>query len=136
VVNVTLRHEMATAAARVMKSDESVITEAAAEKYDRALAAVQKLLLVRDVRSFVVHTIDLKLSVDGRPAPLGEVRRHSPELIVHDDAGWMVATVSMGPRSGSYLVSIPNGPGLQTVGSEYPEKAANLILATHPRGRT
>lgn len=114
---------------------EKEISDATAEKYDGALAAVQRLLKIRGVRSYVVHTIVLRLFSDGRPFPLGQCERHAPELVVRSDAGWVASTVTVGPRSGCYLVSIPNGPDLQTVRSGHPEKVANLILAAQPGER-
>ncbi|MFJ2031560.1 hypothetical protein [Streptosporangium sp. NPDC087985] len=114
---------------------EKGISDATAEKHDGALAAVQRLLKVRGVRSYVVHTIALKLPGDGRPFLLGERKRYAPELVVRSDAGGVAATVTMGPRSGCYLVSIPNGPDLQAVRSGHPEKVVNLVLAAQPGGR-
>ncbi|WP_371785311.1 hypothetical protein [Streptosporangium subroseum] len=109
---------------------EEFVTEKTAERHDLALAVVQRMLRVRGVRSYVAHTIDLKLSTDGRPIPLGRLQRHVPELVVHGNAGWVVAAASVGPRSGSYLVSVRDGRDLATVPSENPEKVANLILST------
>ncbi|MEV6859513.1 hypothetical protein AB0M44_00705 [Streptosporangium subroseum] len=114
---------------------EDYVTDKTAERHDLALAVVQQLLRVRGVRSFAAHTIDLKLSVDGRPIPLGKPQRHAPELVVHSAAGWVVATVTMGPRSGSYLVSMRDGGNIETVPAENPEKVASLMLAARFGGR-
>jgi hypothetical protein len=116
-------------------SDDPV-TDATAERRDKALAVVQRLLKTRGVRSYVVHTVELKLFGDGRPYPLGHRNRHAPELTVHNSAGRVAATVITGPRSGCYLVSLRNGAELQAVRREQPEKAANLICAAQPGGRT
>lgn len=75
-------------------------SDATAEKYDRALTAVQRLLKVRGARSYVVHTHCLKLFGDGRPFPLGTLKRYTPELVVHSDAGGVIAVVTMGPLAG------------------------------------
>ncbi|MEU4540056.1 hypothetical protein AB0G15_34970 [Streptosporangium sp. NPDC023825] len=40
-----------------------------------------------------------------------------------------MATVTMGPRSGSYLVSLRDGSGPQPVRSEHPEQVVALIVA-------
>jgi hypothetical protein len=90
------------------------VTDATAAKHDKALAVVQRLLSVQGVRSCLVHTISLKLVGDGRPYPLGQRRRLAPELVVTGSQGRRDATVSVGPRSGCYLVSLRNGPGPET----------------------
>ncbi|SDG68170.1 hypothetical protein SAMN05421505_106242, partial [Sinosporangium album] len=38
---------------------------------------------------------------------LSPVMQSNGELLAVDEAGWEVATVSVGPRSGCYLVSAP-----------------------------
>ncbi|MEV6866976.1 hypothetical protein AB0M44_39040 [Streptosporangium subroseum] len=108
------------------------VSDARAEEHDRALAVVQRLLKDRGVRSFTVHTYGLKLFGDARPLSRGGLRRLAPELVVHRHAGWTVATVSVGSRSGSYLVSISNDPDLRTV--REPQQVADLILAARPGG--
>ncbi|WP_344918992.1 hypothetical protein [Streptosporangium oxazolinicum] len=121
------------------RSDEPV-TGATAEKHDRALAVVQRLLKAERVRSHTVHTIVLKLSESGRPVPLAERRRHAPELVAYGDGGRMVATVTMGPRSGCYLVRLPaTGVAAQTVNADQPHAVVDLVLAAargDDRGRT
>jgi hypothetical protein len=57
------------------------------------------------------------------------MERHPPELTVKGPQGWRVATVTMGARSGSYLVSLRDGSGPQAVTSEHPEQVVKLILA-------
>lgn len=115
--------------------DEEV-SDSTAEKHDKALAAVQRTLSVRGVRSYVVHTITLKLFGDGRPAPLGQRSRVAPELNVRSRAGMVVATVSVGSRSGSFLVSMRDSRDIETVPATNPEKVAKLILSTQFGGRT
>ncbi|MEV6865303.1 hypothetical protein AB0M44_30375 [Streptosporangium subroseum] len=115
---------------RSAEHEDDKVSDATAEKHDAALAAVQRLLKAQGVRSYVVHTIVLRLFGDGRPYSLGQRRRCAPELTVHGDAGWTVATVIMGSRSGCYLVSMRDGRDIETVPSETPEKVASLILTT------
>ncbi|WP_433366886.1 hypothetical protein [Streptosporangium sp. CA-115845] len=111
------------------------LVDAKAEQHDKALAIVQQLLKARGIRSYAVHTIGLKLTGDdGRPIPLEKPKRHVPELVVHNDVGWVDATVTIGPRSGCYLVSLRNGPGLETV--REPRQVADLILTAQPGGRS
>lgn len=104
------------------------VTDATAEEHDGSLGVVRRLLRERGVNAKPVHKISLKLAEDGRPLPLGRCARHAPELVVHGNAGAIIGTVTVGLRSGCYLVSLRNGPDLQTVRREHPEKVANLIL--------
>ncbi|WP_440073807.1 hypothetical protein [Streptosporangium sp. OZ121] len=112
-----------------------VVDEATVESHDRALAVVQRLLIERGIRAHRHHTISLGLFANSAVAwpdqpPLRSwMERHPPELTVKGPQGWCEATVTMGPRSGCYLVSIRNGADLQTVRQEHPEKVVDLILA-------
>ncbi|MET7328023.1 hypothetical protein [Nonomuraea sp. NPDC005650] len=36
----------------------------------------------------------------------GETLWHPPKLIIYANAGWRIATVTIGPRSGSYMVEL------------------------------
>ncbi|WP_436757829.1 hypothetical protein [Streptosporangium sp. V21-05] len=116
------------------------VTSATGEKHDRALAVVQRLLAAERVRSRAVHTITLKLSQDGRPLSLAERGRHAPELVAYGDGGRMVATVTVGSRSGCYLVRLPvAGVAAQTVSADQPHAVVDLVLAAtrgDGRGRT
>ncbi|MGW4421982.1 hypothetical protein [Streptosporangium sp. NPDC004631] len=121
------------------KQDETV-TEATAEKQDRALAVVQRLLQERGIRSRCHHTIGLRLHanrMDGvvwpdRPALRSWLERYPPELIVTGPPSRGEATVTIGPRSGCYLVCLRDAPGPRTVGEERPEKVVELILVAGP----
>ncbi|MEV6866289.1 hypothetical protein AB0M44_35505 [Streptosporangium subroseum] len=114
-----------------------VIDEATAECHDRALAVVQGLLIERGIRAHRHNTISLGLygshldfpTWPNRPAFRSWMNRHPPELTVIGPQGWRDVTVTMGLRSGCYLVSIRNGPDLQAVRPEQPEKVVALILA-------
>ncbi|WP_440104706.1 hypothetical protein [Streptosporangium sp. H16] len=110
------------------------VTDATAEEHDESLGVARRLLRERGMTAKPVHKISLKLVQDGRPLPLGRRVRHVPELVVHGDAGVIIGTVTVGLRSGCYLVSMRNGPDLQTVRRENPEKVANLILTAQPGG--
>ncbi|MEV4746601.1 hypothetical protein ACFQVD_19200 [Streptosporangium amethystogenes subsp. fukuiense] len=113
------------------------ITDATAESQDEALAVVQRLLTERGIRSHRHNTISLGLygshldlpTWPNRPDSRTWMKRHPPELAVIGPQGWRDATVTVGSRSGCYLVSIRNGPDLQAVGQEQPEKVVDLILA-------
>ncbi|WP_157549641.1 hypothetical protein [Nonomuraea candida] len=62
---------------------------------------------------------------------------HQPEMTIHADAGWLVATVTIGERSGSYLVELARvGPGNEPAGtrtelvpSSRPYVVASLVVA-------
>ncbi|MGW2200192.1 hypothetical protein ACWCSH_48760 [Streptosporangium sp. NPDC001682] len=113
------------------------ITDATAESQDEALAVVQRLLTERGIRSHRHNTISLGLygnhldlpTWPNRPDSRTWMKRHPPELTVIGPQGWRDVTVTMGPRSGCYLVSIRNGPDLQTVRQGQPEKVVDLIVA-------
>lgn len=115
--------------------EDDEVSDAMAEKHDAALAVVQRLLGVRGVRSCLVHTITLRLFGDGRPFPRGGLGRYAPELVVRSGAGWVVAAVSVGSRSGCFLVSMRDGRDIETVPSGDPEKVADLILSAQFGGR-
>ncbi|WP_329430641.1 hypothetical protein OG339_22345 [Streptosporangium sp. NBC_01495] len=96
---------------------------------------MRQLLKGYEVRSYPVQIISLRLSDDeGRPIQLGEPELYAPELVVHEGDGSVTATVTIGPHSGCYLVSLRNGPDLQTV--REPQQVADLILTTQPGGRS
>jgi hypothetical protein len=91
------------------KAVPPVVDEAAVEIHDKALAVVQRLLTERGIRAHRHHTISLGLFANRAAAwpdqpPLRSwMERHPPELTVKGPQGWCEATVTMGPRSGSYL---------------------------------
>ncbi|GAA4235325.1 hypothetical protein FHR32_006740 [Streptosporangium album] len=116
------------------------VDEATAEIQDKALAVVQRLLKDRGIHARCHHTISLGLFASREAAwpdkpPLRSwMDRYPPELAVAGPQGWRDATVTVGPRSGHYLVSLRNGPDLQKVRSDRPEKVVDLILSV--RGRS
>lgn len=113
------------------------ITDAVAESQDRALVIVQRLLIERGIRAHHHSTISLGLygnhedlpTWPNRPDSRTWLKRHPPELAVIGPQGWRDVTVTVGSRSGCYLVSIRNGADLQAVKPEHPEKVVELILA-------
>jgi hypothetical protein len=42
--------------------------------------------------------------VTANPEPTADVTAPSPQLVIYGESGWRVATISVGPRSGMYLV--------------------------------
>ncbi|MFC7646006.1 hypothetical protein ACFQX6_39470 [Streptosporangium lutulentum] len=115
--------------------EEEQVSDATAEKHDQELATVQRLLNVRGVRSCLIHTIALRMFGDGRLLPRGNLGLYAPELVVRSGAGWGITTVSVGSRSGCFLVSMRNGRGIETAPSVDPEKVADLILSAQFGGR-
>jgi hypothetical protein len=129
----TLESNMAQPALEAEEHSEEVVSDETAESRGRSLIVVQRLLRAQGIRSYTIYTVNLKLFGNGRPAPLGQRTRLAPELRVTDPQGWRDATVTVGPRSGCYLVSLRNGPNLQTV--REPQQVADLILGARPGGR-
>ncbi|MGJ6969440.1 hypothetical protein ACSDR0_46900 [Streptosporangium sp. G11] len=112
------------------------VSDLVAETHDKALAVVQQLLKTKSVHhTYVVHTIALKLGVDNKPWPMGQRTRRVPELVAHSREGWEVATVTVGERSGCYVVSLPSvGVTAQLVNAGEPHAVVDLILAALPKG--
>lgn len=113
------------------------IDEATADLHDTALAVVQRLLRERGVRARCHHRIGLGLyanRMDGvvwpDRSPLRSwMERHPPELVVIGSRGLRVVTVTVGARSGCYLVALHDGSDLQAVRREWPERVVELVLA-------
>ncbi|GAA4196832.1 hypothetical protein GCM10022252_44780 [Streptosporangium oxazolinicum] len=137
-----------------------MVDEATAQRHDRALAVVQRLLIERGIRAHRHHPISLGVfaTQPGAPAQPGvtaqpgapaqsdastqpgaparpggpvfrsRADRHPPELAVIAQ-GRRAATVTIGPRSGCYLVSVRRGgPNLHAVGRERPHRVVELIV--------
>ncbi|MEV6158666.1 hypothetical protein AB0L53_50905 [Nonomuraea sp. NPDC052129] len=111
------------------------VDDTTAESQDRALAVIQRLLTERGIRVRRHHTISLGLFTNRTDEatwlnrPLRSwLHRYPPELAVVGPQGRFDVTVAMGPRSGSYLVSLPSDPEPQIVKSECPEKVVDLIV--------
>ncbi|MEU4232084.1 hypothetical protein AB0F17_47995 [Nonomuraea sp. NPDC026600] len=110
------------------------VDDATAESQDRALAVIQRLLEERGIRVRHHHTISLGLFTNrtdettwlNRPLQ-SWLHRYPPELAIIGPRGGCAITVTMGPRSGSYLVSLPSDPEPQIVRSEFPERVVDLI---------
>lgn len=119
---------------------QEVVDEATAERHNRALAVVQRLLIERGIRARRHQTINLWLYASRsdalprpeRPTPRSWMNRYPPELAVIGPGGRREATVTVGPRSGCYLVSLRDRSDPQTVRSEHPEQVVELLLAARP----
>ncbi|MEU4836571.1 hypothetical protein [Streptosporangium sp. NPDC023615] len=113
----------------------TAVDEATAETQDRALAVVQRLLQQRGIRAHRHNTVSLELIAD-REIPWPDqisvssvIERRPPELAVISSRGRRDITVTVGQRSGCYLVSVPGGIGLEVVRRGQPERVVDLILA-------
>jgi hypothetical protein len=96
----------------------------------KTLAVVQRLLKPHGLRAVCVHTIGLRLRGDGLPWPDAPLTLYIPELTVYSDAGWTVAVVTVGPRAGHYLVSLPTlDVSCQNVNADEPGTVVDMICA-------
>ncbi|WP_433256314.1 hypothetical protein ACQPYK_17080 [Streptosporangium sp. CA-135522] len=78
--------------------------------------------------------MELRLYGD-RPNPFP--RSDRIELVAHSHNGWEIATVTLGERSGYFLVSLPTvGVGCQQVSPDAPGAVVDLILAAMPKDAT
>ncbi|GAT69113.1 hypothetical protein PS9374_04783 [Planomonospora sphaerica] len=119
-----------------------VVDETTAERQDRALAVVQRLLRERGIRARCQHTISLGLFADraaGHSWPDRPMRRYwvdhfPPELAVLGPQGECDATVTVDSCSG-YLVWLRTASGLQPFRNDDPHLVVNLITALWPEQR-
>ncbi|MED7922722.1 hypothetical protein SMD20_00640 [Nonomuraea sp. LP-02] len=75
---------------------------------DRQRAALDRVLepMTETVGVHAELITRIALDCERRPEPSAEKRRHPPTLLVYADAGRRVATVTIGERSGSYLIEL------------------------------
>ncbi|WP_440063746.1 hypothetical protein [Streptosporangium sp. OZ121] len=98
------------------------------------MAVVQRLLKAKEIHTFAIHTIALKIAHDGVPWPPAQRTRRTPELVAHSREGWEVATVTVGTRSNCYVVSLPSvGVTAQLVNADQPHAVVDLILTALPK---
>jgi hypothetical protein len=98
--------------------------------HDKMLAVVQRLVKPHGLRTVCVRRIGMRLRGDGMPWPKASITHHAPDLTVYDDAGWVIATVTIGPRAGQYLVSLPTmDVGCQIVNADQPHAVVDMIRA-------
>jgi hypothetical protein len=109
------------------------VTRETAEAQNAAFDRVLEHLTVAGLNAQLI-----KRRADRCPITLyatGENLWHPPELIIYADAGWEIATVRVGERSGSYMVELPRvGPGhepradrIQALPAGFPERVALLV---------
>lgn len=114
--------------------EDKAVTEVTAERQDRALAVVQRLLRRLDIRSRRVHRIGLGLFANrvdlvwpDRTVPRSWTRRYPPELVVTGPQGQLTATVTIERRSGYYLLALHGGFDSEPVRTQEAGKVAALI---------
>lgn len=114
--------------------EDRAVTEAAAERQDRALAVVQRLLKERGIPSRRDHRISLGLFANrvdlvwpDRTVPRSWARRYPPELVVTDSQGRLTATVTIERRSGRYLLALHGGLDSEPVRTHEAGKVVVLI---------
>ena len=83
------------------------IREAEAAAQNAALDRVLERLTVEGVNAQLIKR--LVIECGAHPGPFIEKLRYPPQLVIYADAGWRVATVSIGARSGAYMVELARG---------------------------
>jgi hypothetical protein len=80
------------------------IREAEATAQNVALDRVLEHLTADGVNAQLIKR--LVIECGAHPGPFIEKLRYPPQLVIYADAGWRVATVTIGVRSGSYMVEL------------------------------
>jgi hypothetical protein len=100
------------------------VTAEAADEQARLLARLAAVLTRRQIGSLLVRRVAVNTES-------GRRRWNAPELLVPGPEGRRVATVTIGPRSGSYLIAVAGTPdgrpgGVETVPASK-ERGARVI---------
>ncbi|MFI9591034.1 hypothetical protein [Nonomuraea sp. NPDC052265] len=114
----------------------SPVSESAANVQNAALDLVLPHLAGLDVNAQLVKRALIHCQTE--PEPSVERLCHPPQLVVYANAGWKVATVSIGGRSGSYMVELarvgehnqPLADRMRIVSGDEPENVA-LEISLH-----
>ncbi|MEV4018488.1 hypothetical protein AB0J35_49150 [Nonomuraea angiospora] len=112
------------------------VTRETADAQNAALDRVLEHLTVAGINAQLI-----KRRADRCPITLcatGENLWHPPELIIYANAGWEIATVSVGERSGSYMVELsrvgpdnePQADRIHVLPADLPKRVA-LLVARH-----
>ncbi|MEV0354372.1 hypothetical protein AB0H88_52265 [Nonomuraea sp. NPDC050680] len=105
-----------------------------AEQHAAALERVQELLTARGIHARCVERFDITARMGGEE-PLVQTRRHPPQLLVFADGGRRMATISVAPSSGAYVVELaqwgednePRPDKATAIPENQPERVAALI---------
>lgn len=109
------------------------ITQKAAAAQNEALDQVLKHLTIAGINARLIKRRADRCSITLYST--GENLWHPPEMTIYADAGWKVATISIGERSGSYLVEPPvvgpddrpSGKRIEVVLAAMPDRVACLV---------
>ncbi|MGP3964499.1 hypothetical protein ACTWPT_51925 [Nonomuraea sp. 3N208] len=109
------------------------IPEEQAAAQNAALDRVLEHLTAVSVHAQLIKRLVLRCET--KPDPFAETLWYPPQLIIYADAGWKVATISIGPRSGSYMVELarvgpenePQANRVEVVPACLPSRIARLV---------
>ncbi|GAA4183859.1 hypothetical protein GCM10022252_11840 [Streptosporangium oxazolinicum] len=103
----------------------------AGQEPPEGLSDLARLVSAQGVQTSIIHYVGLRLR-SHRPLPFPREDRF--ELIAHSRDGWEVASVTVGERSGCFVVSLPSvGVTTQMVNADQPHAVVDLILAALPK---
>ncbi|MER5643225.1 hypothetical protein [Streptosporangium sp. NPDC002524] len=95
------------------------------------MSDLARLVRAQGVRTSIVHRVGLRL-YGHRPDPFPRDDRF--ELVVRGRDGGEVATVTVGDRSGCFMVTLPTvAAGCRPVSAGRPQAVVDLILAALPK---
>ncbi|WP_433253191.1 hypothetical protein ACQPYK_09375 [Streptosporangium sp. CA-135522] len=113
------------------RENDDTSDPAGQESPPETLRRLAELVNAQGVRTSIGHRVGLRLYGD-RPDPFPRSDRF--ELVAHSPGGWEVATVTVGERTGRYMVSLPTiGVECQSVSPDVPGAVVDLILAAMPK---
>lgn len=99
---------------------QSTTDDGVRQRQASLLSELDWSLRARGVRTSITHR--------GGPCPRGD------ELAVFSREGWEVTTVTVGPRSGCFMVCLPVvGVDCQVMSGDRPDAVADVILAVLPK---
>ncbi|MEV5501645.1 hypothetical protein AB0M50_40250 [Nonomuraea fuscirosea] len=109
------------------------IPQEEAATQDAALNRVLECLTAVGVNAQLIKR--LAIQCETKPDPSAERLWYPPQLVIYADAGWRVATVTIGPRSGSYMVELvrvgadnePQADRVEVVPACLPARVAFLV---------
>ncbi|GAA4210505.1 hypothetical protein GCM10022252_78430 [Streptosporangium oxazolinicum] len=91
--------------ARAGGQGDNQAASCAGQEPPEGLSDLARLVSARGVQTSIIHYVGLRLR-SHRPLPFPREDRF--ELIAHSRDGWEVASVTVGERSGCFVVSLPS----------------------------
>ncbi|WP_327585031.1 hypothetical protein OHA25_56595 [Nonomuraea sp. NBC_00507] len=109
------------------------ISEGEAEAQNAALDRVLDLMTAVGVHAQLIKRLVIECAT--KPSASAETLWYPPQLVIYADAGWRIATVTIGARSGSYMVELARvGPDneaqadtVEAVPALLPSRVAHLV---------